>query len=103
MPAVTVMTRAAILTTALLLSSRPAWSQAFDGDAMSDFASGLFDRMDLDRDGTLSRAEHDATHGGGFMVDYELLDLDGSGTVSREEYLEAVRKYHPPRPKGEAI
>jgi hypothetical protein len=79
-----------------------AAAQRFDSEAMESFAARLFDRMDLNQDGTLSEDEHVQTRGGGFFVDYALLDLDGDGQVTKPEYLLAVRKYHP-APRGKPI
>ena len=78
-------------------------AQNFDAEAMEAFASELFDRMDLDADGTLTEEEHERAHGGGFMVDYRLLDLNGDGSVTKAEYLGAVRKYHSTGSSHEAI
>lgn len=80
-----------------------AVAQGFNTEAMESFAAQLFDRMDRNQDGLLSEQEHVAAKGGGFNVDYRLLDLDGNGSVSKSEYLMAVRKYHPPHPRGEQI
>lgn len=85
------------------LVATPAEAQGFNTDAMESFAAQLFDRMDRNNDGVLSAREHTESNGGGFNVDYKLLDLDGDGSVSKSEYLMAVRKYHPPHPKGEQI
>ncbi len=80
-----------------------AQGQRFDLEMMETFAARLFDQMDLDHDGILSKAEHLQTQGGGFMVDYALLDLNGDGSVTKAEYLLAVRRYHPPRHPAQPI
>lgn len=71
-------------------------AQEFNTEAMAAFASRLFDRIDLDHDGRLTEMEHHVTRGGGFMSDFKLLDLDGNGVVTKDEYIDAVRRYHPP-------
>ncbi len=80
----------------LLLVVSGARAQEFDTKTMESFATGLFEQMDLDRDGVLTSEEYAHTEGGGFPVDYQLLDLDGDGVVAKSEYLLAVRKFHPP-------
>jgi len=72
------------------------WAQGFNTEAIAAYAAKIFDRIDLDHDGRLTRMEHHVTRGGGFMSDYGLLDLDQDGIVTKREYIEAVRKYHAP-------
>lgn len=79
----------------LLLLVGGARAQGFDARTMEAFATGLFERMDLDDDGFLTSEEYAHTRGGGFPVDYALLDLNGDGVVTKSEYLIAVRKFHP--------
>ena len=86
-----------LATMLLLATAVRADAQEIDPERMEAFAAHLYERMDLDGDGRLTRAEYDATGGGGFPVDYDLLDLDGNGAVSKSEYLLAVRRYHLPR------
>jgi len=81
---------------AALLLPLPAAAQSVDPQRMEAFAASLYERMDMDGDGRLTREEYEHTRGGGFMVDYGLLDLDGDGSVTRSEYLLAVRKHHVP-------
>ncbi len=78
------------------LGAGAASAQGVDPRRMEAFAASLFDGMDLDGNGVVSREEYEHTEGGGFKVDYGLLDLDGDGGVSKREYLLAVRKYHVP-------
>lgn len=73
-----------------------SFAQGFNTEAIAEYAEKVFNRIDLDHDGRLTRLEHHVTRGGGFMSDYQLLDLNADGVVTKDEYVNAVRKYHAP-------
>ncbi len=93
-----------LLTAALGLIIGPAaGAQGFDTGAIEAFASRLFDRIDLDRDGLLTHQEHEQARGGGYWVEYGLLDLNRDGVVTKAEYLVATRRFHPPAHRQQPI
>lgn len=91
----------ALAATALVVAATPVWAKNstlvgqfdLDNDGTVDLAEAkkagaeMFDRLDRDKDGTLSRAE---LRGRLSRKEFDAADADHDGTLSKEEYLSAV-------------
>jgi Ca2+-binding EF-hand superfamily protein len=91
----------ALAATALVATVTPAWSKNstlvgqfdLDNDGTVDLAEAkkagaeMFDKLDADKDGTLSRKE---LRGRLSRKEFDAADADHDGTLSRDEYLSAV-------------
>jgi Ca2+-binding EF-hand superfamily protein len=91
----------ALAATALIVAVTPAWAKNstlvgqfdLDNDGTVDLAeakkagAAMFDKLDVDKDGTLSRKE---LHGRLSGKEVAAFDGDRDGTLTKEEYLAAV-------------
>ena len=91
----------ALAATALLVAVTPAWAKNstlvgqfdLDNDGTVDLeeakkaGAAMFDKLDVDKDGTLTRKE---LHGRLSRKEFAAADVDHDGALSKEEYLSAV-------------